>query len=676
VIPNLTTIARLCGIAVEWRDAAGKVRRVKDDVLQSILAALAFPCETASMRRETWQRLNGKNDIHATTADVGRPFVWTGSKPPDHIVLENGRERTITVERHRHGYLVAPIEEPGYHILVCGKDRVRLVVAPQRCFGIHDVAGTDRVWGIAAQTYSVACAGDGGIGHWGSIGELAALVAPLGADAIAISPSSAVQLAGLERFEPYAPSNRILLNPLLADASAVVSPDLVKREWRKVLPERERLRREAAHLIDWKASAESKLALFRQLFSSFDSRALRDSRFEKFTRLAGKALRQHALHEILSTHFLAAGKSIDWREWPERFRSSDSDAVHDFGLKHSKEIRFHNFLQWIAAESLTAAHERALNAGMRVGLVTDLTVGISPQGSQAWSLQPELLHGLHVGAPPDAFNCDGQDWGLTTFSPFALREKGFVPFIQLLRAAMQNGGGVRIDHIIGLGRLWVIPTSRLGGGGGAYLRYPLRDLLRILALESWRNRAVVIGEDLGTVPSGFSTQLARKDILGTRVLWFERKHERFTPARKWPRSVMATTTTHDLPTTAGWWRGRDVERIRDKKRFDAASKVRKRERTRLWKAFRDSGVALGTEPAPPATARVVDAALSFVASTKSSLAVLPLEDILGLERQPNIPGTINEHPNWRVRFRAPVDQLLKNNRAQRRIVEIARRRTR
>ncbi|MGH7248942.1 MAG: 4-alpha-glucanotransferase, partial [Pseudomonadota bacterium] len=304
--------------------------------------------------------------------------------------------------------------------------------------------------------------------------------------------------------------------------------------------------------------------------------------------------------------------------------------------------------------------EQAKRAGMRIGLIADLAVGICSGGSDAWANQDSILTGLEIGAPPDAFQPSGQNWGLTTFSPRALSGSGFGSFVAPIRACMRHAGGVRIDHATGLMRLWVIPTGG-NASDGAYLDYPFDDLLRLSALESHRHRAIVIGEDLGTVPAGLRSRLARAGVYGMSVLWFEREGNTFAAPHDWTAEAVAMTSTHDLPTVAGWWRGSDLElRARCGLLSNLAGEqaARTKERTALWRAFRSARVADGDLPAPDDGSRLADAAVKFVAATPSRLALLPLEDALASEDQPNLPGTVSGHPNWRRRYAGEADSLL------------------
>jgi len=319
---------------------------------------------------------------------------------------------------------------------------------------------------------------------------------------------------------------------------------------------------------------------------------------------------------------------------------------------------------------------------MRIGLIGDLAIGMDPGGSHAWSRQSDILLGLTIGAPPDLLNPMGQDWGLTGFSPRALEDHGFAPFIATLRAGMRHVGGIRVDHAMGLSRLWLVPEGE-SAANGAYLNYPVTDLLRLLALESVRHNVVVIGEDLGTVPEGFHDMLEQGGVHGMRVLWFERDAQQsFLPPRGWGNSAVAMTSTHDLPTVAGWWKGSDIDvrdqhgRLGDGISAETIKAERDMDRPRLWNAFVREHVSEGPVPSPEETGMVVDAAVRFVAKTEVPLSLIPLEDLMGQEEQPNLPGTVTEHPNWRRRLPFSADSILDEASVARRIESVAAERPR
>lgn len=491
-----------------------------------------------------------------------------------------------------------------------------------------ELTGRERSWGLAAQIHSLRDESPTELGDFAALSQLARVAAARGTDALAVSPVHALFLADPERYSPYSPSSRDYLNPLLADCGTG---------------------KPGGDLIDWADASSARQARLRSMFDQFEG----DAAFDAFVAAGGSGLREHALFEALDSHFHARGSKGGWQSWPSAFQDPSSASVATFAREYDREIRLHLFMQWRADHDLAAAQEAALSAGMRVGLIADLAVGIDPGGSHAWGRRDELLHGLTLGAPPDAFQADGQGWGITGLSPTALRRTNFAPFVRTIRAALAHAGGVRIDHALGLGRLWVIPEGATPMEG-VYLRQPLDDLLRLLAAESRRSRALVIAEDLGVVPPGMRAKLVSHHLLGMRVLAFERdEHGRFTDPATWTPEAVALTSTHDLPPVAGWWRGTDIE-WRQKLGFRGDTHTQRTvDRWRFWDA-----AGCGSAPHVEEPGRAVDAAVGQVARSACELAIIPLEDLTGCEQASNLPGTVDEHPNWRRRMGAAPEQLL------------------
>ena len=347
----------------------------------------------------------------------------------------------------------------------------------------------------------------------------------------------------------------------------------------------------------------------------------------------------------------------------------------NFAESHESEVLFHCFLQWIADRAFAAAQREARQAGIRLGLIADLAVGISNAGSQAWTNQNDILIDLEIGAPPDVYNAKGQNWGLTTFSPRALSADGFAPFIATLQACLRHSGGLRIDHAMGLRRLWVVPRGA-DANEGAYLAYPADDLLRLTALE-FASASCDRDRRRPRHGAGWLSRLDRRSghLRHARALVRARAN-RFTPPQGWSAAAVAMTSTHDLPTVAGWWRGEDIEVRRQcglVEDDDKESAARTRDREMLWRACRRAKAAEGDLPAPTEAARVADAAVNFVAQTPCQLTLLPLEDALALEDQPNVPSTIDEHPNWRRRYAGCAEDLLDPQDVVRRLAPLARR---
>jgi 4-alpha-glucanotransferase len=639
--------AREAGLAVDWVDALGQARRVRTESLRRLLEVLHDRDGRAEVPPLVTTRLN---------APATLPNQPSGADVAAELVLEDGDVRAVTL---RDGATVPAIRQPGYHRLRFGGREITLAVAPPRCLTLGDLGGGSRMWGIAAQIYGLRRRGDGGIGDAGAVRELAEAAARHGADAIALSPVHSLFAAEPARYGPYSPSSRLALNPLYTDPA-----DTFEARRIAICTPAGHAALERAALIDWPAAASAKFVLLRRLFDDFVKRDLADgtvlaAEFERFRRDSGETLRDHALFEALH-----AERPTAWMEWPAGWRQpADPGAV-----------RYHLFLQWLAQRSFAAAQRAARAAGMRIGLIADLAIGMDRSGSHAWARQSDLLLGLSIGAPPDAFNPRGQDWGLTGFSPRALVARAFEPFLATVRAALRHAGGLRIDHIMGLMRLWLIPDG-MPASEGAYLAYPLDDLLHLLALESHRHGAVVIGEDLGTVPPGFRARLRRAGIAGMDVLWFERTRLAFKRPSRWRRDAVAMTTTHDLPTVAGWWSGEDI-RTRRALGLGAPGEedARREDRRRLWRAFTGAGAAEGPPPSCEKPAAAVDAALAYVAQSPAPLMLAPVEDLLGLADQPNLPGTIDQHPNWRRRLAPMARDLFELADVSRRAAILGRRR--
>ncbi|PPA05006.1 4-alpha-glucanotransferase, partial [Pseudomonas sp. MWU12-2312b] len=345
----------------------------------------------------------------------------------------------------------------------------------------------------------------------------------------------------------------------------------------------------------------------------------------------------------------------------------------EFAEENAGRIGFFAFCQWLITRCLERAQATARSAGMRIGLISDLAVGADGGGSQAWSRQDELLASLTVGAPPDILNRTGQGWGISAFSPEGLVRNGFRAFIEMLRANFAHAGGLRIDHVMGLQRLWVIPNGA-PPADGAYLYYPVDDLLRLLTLESHRHQAIVLGEDLGTVPEGLREKLIARSMLGMRVLLFEQDNTHFKPILDWPDNALATTSTHDLPTLNGWWHGRDIDWNARLNLIDANGEIewrqhREREREGLRRALSQDPQNFREESHE--TDQVLDASVRFLGHTRAPLVLLPLEDALGVEQQANLPGTIDAHPNWSRRLRGNSETLLDDPDASRRLELLA-----
>ncbi len=649
----LGKLARAAGVAPVWTDVFGEQHEVAPPTLRAVLAALDLPAHSPEHVADSHARLE---EAHAklpplVTATIGEP-IKLGCKPGRFVLEhEDGRRFEGNANASNGGALLPAVLEPGYHHLILGDAETTLAVAPRCGFTVPDAVSGGRTWGLAVQLYALRRHGDAGIGDFAALAEFAKSAARHGAQAVAISPVHAQFSADPDRFSPYSPSSRTALNVL----HTAVDGGLADVGWQSAADALE-----SEPLVDWPVAGRLRLTRLRALFDQAMSDPAQMTALANFRAKRGDVLESHAIFEALHAELFGNDQALwHWRSWPAGLQDPHGAEVRKFAEAHANEVSFHAYMQFLADEGLAAAQSAAKSAGMAIGLVSDLAVGTDSGGSHCWSRQKETLLGLTVGAPPDLLQRRGQNWGLAAFSPTGLREAGFTAYLQMLRSALAHAGGMRIDHAMGLNRLWVIPDGATGAEG-AFLAMPETDLMRLVMLESHRHRAIVLAEDLGTVPEGFTDRLGSAGMDGMRVLWFERdKAGNFTNPAWWTHRASAMTSTHDLATVAGWWSGRDLE-WREQLGQSGAKDQRERasDRTRLWQAFAESGAATGEEPAPNDAQHAADAAAAHVGLSACELVMLPLEDAVAAVEQPNLPGTLDEHPNWRRRTTAEASTIL------------------
>lgn len=657
--PPLHALAGEAGLAVDWTDAAGRPQVVTDDALRAILSALGLSAETDDAVEESRAVLRkaAATPPAMVTADVGAPIDAPLAGGRARLTLESGERHDLNLEAAGGRVSLPAIDQPGYYLLETADLSLTIAVAPRRAFGVRDAAPSGRIWAPAVQIPSLRSDRESAFGDFGDVAAAARAFGALGAGALAISPVHALFPADASRYSPYAPSSRLFLNVLFADPALIGAP-----------PEAADPRED---LIDWRSATPRRMAHLRHAWRSAGETVA--SAVAAFAQNGGTDLVNHARFDALHAHFFRQCGATGWPDWPVAYHDPGGIETVRFAAAHDDDVRFYMFLQWLADLSLAHARQATLDAGMAIGLIADLAIGVDPGGGQCWSRRSEMLTGLSIGAPPDVFQPDGQNWGLTTFSPQAMRRTGYAGFIATMRACLRRAGGLRIDHALGLRRLWVTPEGA-DAADGAYLEYPQTDLFRLLALESHRARAVIVGEDLGTVPNGFRSDMDDRGVMGMRVLWFERTDEdEFQPATAWDPTAAAMTTTHDLPTVAGWWSGWDIDwRWRNGLRGAFAIEAEERaareaDKRRLWRAIADPG-----SPPPEDAAPVVEAVLAHVGATPSDLAIIPIEDLFALVEQPNMPGSTVEHPNWRRRMPDATGERTREPVTMRRIEALRR----
>lgn len=546
---------------------------------------------------------------------VGTPGAALAS--PAELVLEDGTSLG-TVTR-------LPRDLPhGYHHLVHSMRDQLLLVPPRRC-----AAPSARGWAWTAQLPSIRSAASWGMGDLGDLRRLAAWSHAIGARAIVVSPLGAPNPSPDPEPSPYYPSTRRFRNPLLVSIEAVPGAAGVAPRIEGLAAEARRLN--ASPLIDRSRVAALKHEALVQIWQAGAAR--RDDTADPlraYRERSGESLRRWAVFAALSE---AHGPG--WQRWPAALRRPQSSAVEAFAAAHADRVAFHEWVQWVLDEQLRSA------AGAGTALINDLPVGFDPGGFDAWEWQELLAPEARIGAPPDRFNPGGQDWGLPPFVPHRLREAHLAPFIETVRAVLTHAGGLRIDHVMGLFRLWWIPVD---GPGGAYVRYPVDELLAVLAIESRRAGAAIIGEDLGTVERGVRRTLGRRGLLSTRVVYFERR----APSR-YPRAAYAAVTTHDLPTLAGTWRRTDLDDQRAAGN-DPEPRDLERLRRRLARVAR-----VGPDASLEAAVLGVHRAL---AASPAALVSAMLEDALRVDRRPNLPGTTaSQRPNWSMALPGSLEAL-------------------
>lgn len=710
---DLDRLADTLGITPHYFDVWGHRRVTSDDTKRALLGAMGIAAasdrEAAESLRAVevtaWRRPlppvlvvdEGAAMSVPVTAPAGLDGArldWTlgfedGGRTHAGIVfgdLPPGERRDIDGRPFVRRTLTLPSGLPcGYHDLAVAigtdsadgglRGSMRIIVAPPRGLTVEEAAPPGRLWGFGVQLYSLRSAADWGLGGFAELGRFAATAGRLGAGLVGLNPLHALFPADPRHFSPYSPSSRRFLGVLAISIESV--PELADcAEARAMIAEPAFLGALAAargaELVDYPAVARLKMPVLEALHRRFraDAEARpgnpRAAAFAAFCAAMGEGLHHQAVFEALHDRFLAEDPGLwMWHAWPEAFRSPGTDAVRRFAADHAARIQFFEFLQWEADRQLGEAAASGREAGLALGFYRDLAVAVNPGGATTWAEPRTVVHGASVGAPPDAFNMKGQNWGLAPLSPTGLVEAAYEPFIAMVRANMRHAGALRIDHVMAVRQLFWIPEN---GADGAYVRYPFEDLLRILALESRRNRCVVIGEDLGTVPDGFRPAMNAAGILSYRVLYFERDAEgRFLPPSAYPADAMVTVTTHDLPAFRGFWEGRDQEwRSRLDLYPDAAARDRDAwdrgvDRWRLLQALEREGLRparyTSDDGGQPWSWDLTVAVHRFLGRTPGRIAMVQIEDALGEAEQPNLPGTTDQHPNWRRRLGRAVEEI-------------------
>ena len=618
----------LCAaLNVQWQyhDSVGGYHETPVESRQAILAAMGFDADTPEVAAKSLDRIRANDH---------------GRRLPHWIIIEAGREAHFPIEGKRawqieyenqttfegrgEGPISPGIVPLGIHRLRVDNHDTTILAAPRALRAPH------RSWGVTLPIYGLRTAEQGGLGTYGDLKTAVQAFGAKGAGFVGINPIHAGFPTAPEYYSPYAPSNRRRLNITHVAPSAEHVTD-------------------HGDLIDYTHAIPDRLEALRRDYDNFVASG-KNAAFEKFQMAEGESLIQFATHQALSERFGAF-----WDTWPTTYQDCNSTDTHAVALSNEDHLQFHCWLQWQAEQQLADVNKTCRDLGMSHGLYLDLAVGTHPHGAETWA-EPDLFaKGVSIGAPPDAFSADGQVWGLAPMSPHALAQSGFRPLAETLRKQMKFAKLLRIDHILGFARSYWVPEV----GEGAYITMPREAMLAVVRIEAARANATVVGEDLGNIPDGLRDDLQESGILGCRVTMFERHwdgDESFVAAEEYPEQVLASFATHDLPTWAGWRKGREIEWRRDISGMtqDAESEA-KQVRAREVGMMDGLVGAAGDDP---------DAIHHFLGRSNAGMVALQIEDILGLCEQPNLPGTMYEHPNWKRRLPIPATDYVGDARVK------------
>jgi 4-alpha-glucanotransferase len=632
----LAELAGIAGIFPEFHDLQGVLRPTSVETLRALLRADGLPADSDAEAEETLRAVRAERDAAIVTEDI---IVRAGQA--DGIDLAEGAEWRIVgeddalvAEGRSAGRVELPPLSPGVHSLhitqVSAQQSVNLIAAPAGVPRLDDLVGRDRVWGMMAALYGLRSERNGGLGDFRDLADLAVVLGAEGAAFLGINPVHALGWADQHTISPYSPTHRGFLNPLhcaLDDIPGLAYPAPSDAGSGEMIDH-------AAHQV-WKREG------LRRGFDAFNDHASPQEQqsFAAFVTSGGAALTDFARFEAMSLRH-----GPDWRQWPKHINCPDG------------EERFHLWLQWTADRQLGAAQKRAQEAGMGLGLYLDLAVGARLGGAESWSAQASLAKGVSLGAPPDQLSPAGQNWQLAAYAPRKLACHAYAPLRHVLAQSMRHCGVLRIDHALGLNRSYWIPDD---GSPGGYIRQNFRAFMAIIAIEAQRAGTIIIGEDLGLVPEGFRDTMAAAGLYGYTVLQYEKnEHGRFRRPQELRAAALACFGTHDTPTLRGFWEGHDIdwwERLgwTDGAAANAARARREDEKRDLLSGAEATSMADGPE--------VADVIHSALADAPSALAAVQLDDVLQIREAQNLPGTVDEHPNWRRRYPATVAEIAAND---------------
>ncbi|HIF9062971.1 TPA: 4-alpha-glucanotransferase [Photobacterium damselae] len=697
----LKHVAHMAGITDKYISAWGDEATVEDETLSRLLAALGYDVRNDEALLESARKKNRTEvlapvkviragepmqvELHLGASARVSDFSWRLETEQGEVFEGWLQSQLVADERDEGQPLVFALPNDlawGYHKLTVSRKRrkspyeMTLIVTPTACYKQTALLNNKKLWGTSIQLYSVRTQHNWGIGDFGDLKQLVADIAKNGGDFVGLNPIHSLFPANPEGASPYSPSSRRWLNVIYIDVSSVcefaqsdAAQQLVgSHEFQQRLAEARQ-----SNWVNYSEVACLKMAALRLLFDTFVTRHLeknteRAKQFLNFVEQGGESLLHQAAFDALHALLKSQDDAMwGWPVFPESYRHFDNQAVQTFIQENQHEVQLYMYLQWLADCQLAEVQELAEEKGMVMGLYRDLAVGVCDSGAETWAQHGELCLDVSVGAPPDILGPLGQNWGLPPLNPEVLVERAYQPYIDLLRANMRHCGALRIDHVLGLLRLWWIPKGE-SAKAGAYMYYPVEDLLAILALESHRHQCTVIGEDLGTVPDEIVDKLATAGVHSYKVFFFETAEDGgyFSP-RHYPDQSMAALCTHDMPTLRGFWHcddlkmGSELGLYPDQDALNGLFDSRAESKQRIldsldWHGYLSQNIGRNAAYVPM-DSKLSEGMQLHLAAGASALLSLQLEDWLEMDKPVNIPGTVDEYPNWRRKLSTTLDDL-------------------
>ncbi len=687
----LDQAATLAGIAANYINAYGRLQAILPETKQQLLAAMGRACAPDHSQTE----MTPLPVVKVFTFGTPMQLLMMGSGDYQwQLQTEKGELHQGRISAKKTLTLPASLAQ-GYHRLTLEQGlqqwECSVIVAPKRCYESDALLAGKKLWGACVQLYTLRSEHNWGIGDFADLNQMLEQVGKRGGAFIGLNPTHALYPANPQSASPYSPSSRRWLNVIYIDVNSVDEfqrSEAAQVWWHQPETQSTLAASRASEWVDYPQVMQLKLTALRLAFPLFTVRKTKDTRvqaFRQFVEQGGNDLHQQAAFDALHAHLSEQNPMMwGWPVWPEKYRDGHSSAVTDFCCEYADEVTFYLWLQWLASSQFDGCFRNSQAQKMPIGLYRDLAVGVAEGGVETWCDRELYCLNASIGAPPDTLGPLGQNWGLSPMNPHVMAARAYQPFIDLLRANMTSCGALRIDHVMALLRLWWIPYGHTADQG-AYVKYPLDDLLAVLALESQRHQCMVVGEDLGIVPVELVDKLRDSGVYSYKVLYFEHDSENtFHAPQSYPVQAMATITTHDLPTLRGYWQSDDLTLgnklglYPDQQMFKQLYRDREHARQGLLERLHHYNClpkTVGHKASLLAMSPALNHGLQrYIAASASALLGLQPEDWLDMATPVNIPGTSDEYPNWRRKLTVTLEEMFADNQVNCLLKELDKRR--